>query len=258
MRIDEPRKAFFAADGNAFVPNEVCRGFWQHDSLHGRAMVGLLGREVVRREAREGVIPVRMTVDLFRMAPFAPVTVETRMLRSGGKLGLAEAILLSGGIEYARATCQFLAPTDPPKEDAWSPGPWDAPHPDAIPDAGRGSHLSEDRMIEGSWGSPWPRRVWTREKCDLIEGEALTAWTRLALAADFASPWAHSVPAGIRYINTDISTSIHRLPVGEWLGFEVTGHDASQGIAVGHCRIHDVEGPIGFITASALAMRRRK
>lgn len=258
MTEPDSMPAFFAAEGDLFLPQDVCRGFWQHDSLHGRAIVGLLGRELERCHGAPGLIPVRMTADMHRMAPFGPVRVETRRLRDGGRLRLAEAVLFVGDSEYARATCQFLAPSEPPVDEPWTPGPWDAPLPEDIAPPARTSHISEERIFAGSWGSPPPRKTWLREKNLLVAGEEFTPWTRLATSADFGSPWAHSVPRGIRYINTDITTMIHRLPEGEWIGFEATGHEASQGIAVGHCRIHDIRGPIGYVTATALAMKRRK
>ena len=41
---------------------------------------------------------------------------------------------------------------------------------------------------------------------------------RAALSADFASPLANSGPAGIDYINADLTLHLGRLPEGEWIG----------------------------------------
>ena len=43
---------------------------------------------------------------------------------------------------------------------------------------------------------------------------------------------------------------------GEWVGYEVTNHQSSDGVAVGQCTLHDGEGPIGFATCAALAQTR--
>jgi hypothetical protein len=95
-----------------------------------------------------------------------------------------------------------------------------------------------------------------RERQDVIVGETDDPWTMLSSQMDFGSPWAH---AGIeaQHINADVTCQVHRLPVGEWIGFEAIGRESSDGIAVGTCRIHDLEGPLGYISTTAVAMKRR-
>ena len=102
-------------------------------------------------------------------------------------------------------------------------------------------------------GSSQPRRVWMSELRDLVEGLPLTPFQRVAVAADFTSPLANRSETGLGYINTDVTVYLHRLPVGEWIGFEATNHHATAGIAVGECFLYDLEGPIG--TASTAALR---
>ncbi|MET0248195.1 MAG: thioesterase family protein [Sphingobium sp.] len=254
-----PQDPYFREENGRFVPLEVARGYWSRDMLHGRPLIGIIGRELERVHGDPAFIPARFNVDLHRTPRFAPVEVETRLLRSGGRLRLAEAVLTIDGEEYARATCQFLRVGEAPPGRIWAPAPWDVPSPHAIaprPDPKRRG-LSEMRPIAGRMGAYGPRQVWTREYFDLVEGQTMTPFARVALAADFASPWTHIGDAGVHYMNTDIVVHLHRLPRGEWLGFEVTGHDASQGIAVGHCRLYDADGAIGFISATALTNQRR-
>ena len=249
--------SFFVAQQDCFVPQEICRGFWKGDSLHGRPLVGLLGREVERLEGGEGLIPARMTVDLHSAAPFAPVRVATRTLRAGGRLKLVEALLLVGDVECARATVQFLRVSEGLSTPPWTPAPWHAPNPKGLATRDPLSPLSEERFIAGTWGSPFPRETWVREKNLLVAGESLTPWSRIAASADFVSPWLNALPDKIRYINTDVTTMVNRLPVGEWIGLELIGHEVAHGIAVGHCRIHDEAGPLGFVGATAMSMKRR-
>lgn len=211
-----------------------------------------------RLEGEEDLIPARMTVDLHSSAPFAPVRVATRTLRSGGRLKLVEALLLVENVEYARATVQFLRKSDSPSAPRWTPNPWHAPKPEVLEVRNPHSRLSEERLIAGTWGSPFPRMTWVREKCQLVAGDPVTPWSRIAASADFASPWLNALPDRIEYINTDVTTMINRLPVGEWIGFELVGQESSNGISVGHCRIHDEAGPLGFIGVTAMRMKRRQ
>jgi hypothetical protein len=72
------------------------------------------------------------------------------------------------------------------------------------------------------------------------------------MAADFASPFAHSGDQGLAWINTDITLYLSRLPVTEWIGFEVVNHQAAMGVAVGECWLHDEVGSIGWACVAAL------
>jgi len=49
---------------------------------------------------------------------------------------------------------------------------------------------------------------------------------------------------------------LHREPVGEWLGYEVVNHGATDGVAIGECFLYDEQGPIGSASCAALAQRR--
>lgn len=252
--------ALFAAEDGLYVPLEPSRGYWTFDSMHGRSIVGLIGYEIDRLHGAPGMVPARFNVDMHRLPPFAPIRVETKVLRDGGRLRLVEAVAFVGDVEYARGQCQYLRPAEQPKGRVWTPEHWDAPAPETIapaPDPER-KRLAEMRMVKGGFNQFGPRHVWMREFRDLILGVPLTPWARIVMAADFASPWAHMSDAGINYINTDVVVQLHRLPEGEFIGFEATGHEASQGIAVGNCRIYDREGPIGYISATALTNQRRR
>jgi hypothetical protein len=100
-----------------------------------------------------------------------------------------------------------------------------------------------------------PRKVWMSEVRDVVEGAPLTPFARVAVACDFASPLANVSDAGLGYINTDVTLYLHRLPKGPWIGFESMNHHATDGVAIGECFVHDVEGPIGSAAVTALAQR---
>ncbi|MBV1691270.1 thioesterase family protein [Novosphingobium sp. G106] len=92
----------------------------------------------------------------------------------------------------------------------------------------------------------------------MIGGEPLTPFQRVAGGVDYVSPLANVGTLGnYSYINSDLTMYLHRLPVGEWIGYESLGHEASDGIALGHCNIYDVEGRIGWGSACAIAQGTR-
>lgn len=238
-----------------FLPQPIARGPWDPQSLNGRVVAGLLGCELERRHAGAGWLPARLTVDLYRLPGFDPVTIETRVVREGRRIRVVDATFFSAGRDMARATCQFLALSENAPGAVWRPAPWDVPAPDTLADR-EGPMPWAMRPISGAFGEATRRRAWLRELRPMVAGVAITPYARAAAACDFASPFAHSGSDGLGYINTDVTLMLHRLPAGEWLGFESSYHGADDGVAAGECRLYDEEGPIGFAACVALAQRQ--
>lgn len=252
--------ACFVPENGGYRSLDLARSYWSRDALGGRAVVGLLGCEIERLHGSDAFVPTRLTVDMFRLAPFGMLEIRSRLVKDGARLRLVEAELIAGGNAVARASCQFLGPTFAPPGTVWSPGPWASPEPDDLP-AGEGQHsprMFDLRWVSGNLGSVTEKRCWIRERFALVKGQPLSPFARVAIAADYASPFTNAGDAGIQYMNTDVNIHLHRLPDGEWIGFEATGHEASQGIAVGHCRLHDTVGAIGFVSCTALTNTRRR
>ena len=227
--------------------------------MHGRIVIGLLGQEIERRHGGPGYMPSRLTVDMYRLPDFSPVEVTTRIVRDGKRIKVIDAEFLSGGVSMARATAQLLQRTENPPGKVWSKPPWSVPLPADIPPpqntrSGLGG-MWVTRPIEGAMGANGPRRIWISEARDLVDGVPLSPFTRVAVSADFTSPFANAGDEGLRYINTDVTVYLHRAPATEWIGYEVLDHNATDGIAIAECRIHDEQGPIGTSSVTALAQR---
>jgi hypothetical protein len=253
-------ESFFARDGDRFIPNPVSRGPWDETSLHGRVVIGLLGREIERRHGDPLFMPARLTVDMYRLPDLSPAEVVTRVVRDGRRIKVIDAEYLCGGTSMARATCQLLRRTSNPEGKVWSPPPWDAPAPnDLEPPSDPRSALGgmwEIRPVSGAMGSLGQRRVWMREVRPLIDEEPWTPFARVAVGCDFASPFANAGEGGLAYINSDVTLYLHRLPITDWVGYEVVNHRATEGVAIGECLVHDEVGPIGTASVAALAQAR--
>lgn len=252
---------FFLKDGDRFKPTEVGVGPWTPGSLHGRLIVGLLGYEIERRHRTPEYMPARLTVDMYRLPDLSPVEVTTRLVRDGYRIKVVDAEFISGGVSCGRATCQLLRRTQNPEGLIWTPEPWGAPlpheiEPPADPRAAMGG-MWKIRPISGGFGTVGVRKIWMAEVRDLVEGEPWTPFSRVAVAADFASPFANAGEAGLQYINSDVTVYLHREPVSEWVGFEVVNHGATDGVAIGECFLHDEQGPIGSAGCTALAQKRQ-
>lgn len=247
---------FFIRDGGGYQPTQAGVGPWNPNSLHGRVVIGLLGAVIEQRHGGPDYMPARLTVDMYRLPDLSPVEVSTRAIRDGYRIKVIEAEFISGGVSMAKATCQLLRRGTPPEGRVWSPPNWTVPAPEAIsinyPRATLGD-MWRIRPITGTFGSDGPRQLWMAESRELVGGEALTPFVRVALAADFASPYANSGEGRLNYINTDVTLYLHRLPTTEWVGFEVVNHQATDGVAIGECWVYDEQGAIGTATVAALA-----
>jgi len=151
--------ALFVPDGDRFVPTELCRGPWRPDAQHGGPPAALLARSVERAAGDDGMQTVRLTVELLRPVPLAPLAVVARIARPGRKVQLVEASLRTDDAEVARAVAlrirrhELPVPADadrrplpPPGPDAGSASapPWVLPDVPAFH-----SHAVEHRFVAG-------------------------------------------------------------------------------------------------------------
>jgi len=252
---------FFTRDGDVYTPGKVARGPWDPNSLHGRVIVGLLAHVLEQRHGEAAFQPARLTVDMYKLPDLSPVEVRTTVVREGYRIKVIDAEFISAGVSMARATCQLLRKTENAEGNVWAPPNWDVPKPADIPPpgdsrAGMGGMWAM-RPITGAMGTVGQRRTWMAEVRDLVGGEPLTPFTRVAVSADFASPYANAGDKGLGYINSDVTLYLHRSPSTEWVGYEVVNHGATDGVAIGECFLYDEVGPIGSATVCALAQRRK-
>jgi hypothetical protein len=252
---------FFRRDGALYQPTPMSRGPWSPTSLHGRVVAGLLAHRIEQEHGEPDLTPARFTIDMYRLPDLSAAAVTVTPIREGRRIKVIDAEYIVGGVSMARATCQLLRQTENPDGNVWSPPNWDAPKPDDItlPENGRNGMggMWATLPIAGGFGTLGPnKRLWMSEVRDCVEGEPMTPFVRVALAADFASPFANSGDQGLAWINSDITLYLHKLPATKWIGFEVKNHGASKGVAIGECWLYDEEGPIGTSTVAALAQRR--
>src|SRR3954468_12846785 len=96
--------AIFRVDGNHVVTSPYAAGPWDPGMQHGSAPASLV---VWAAEAIPTPVPMRIarvTVDLMRPVPVAPLTIESEVLREGRKIQLCAVRLLANGIVVVGAT----------------------------------------------------------------------------------------------------------------------------------------------------------
>ena len=253
-------EAFFTRDGDTFVPGDLCRGPWNRESLHGRVISGLLGWEIERYADADDWHIVRLTTDMFRLAPHAPVHLASTLVRDGNRIRSVEASLLVDGVEVAKTSALILRRTD------HAPTSMGDERRVALPPE-LPADDPQDPETHGDFRDGWEMRVappdarpisWMRMRAPFIEGAPTSRFVRAAASADFSSPASNRSEPRSAFINGDLTAHFHRYPEGEWVGFEPVYHESLDGVAVGSCRLHDIEGLIGLGTVSQIANDRAR
>jgi hypothetical protein len=244
--------AFFDPTDAGLVPHPDARGPWAEDMMHGRLLAGLAAWAIERDHGDDDFLPARLTVDLYKNPRMEPTMVETRLVRAGGRVRAADAVLHVGGVEVARASTLWLRRRAEHDDAGIQTPAWDVPPPAEATMEFGGAFEVKAIGADRAFGAPLPRRSWLRDTRALVTGETLTPFVRAALAADFASPLANSHASGLDFINADLTLFLGRLPVGEWIGFDVAERVAHEGVSVVSCRFHDSQGPIGWSSACAV------
>jgi hypothetical protein len=252
----------FAAQGDSLIPSAYSASPWRDDVQHGGSMLGVLARALERFPAGKPVQVTRMTVDMMRAAPLAPIETPVRMLREGRMVELLEASITCGGKEFVRATAlrTRLAEIDTSAlrepegtTERFTDQEFSPPH--GVVFFARCLQMQPGR-------GPNEGMVWYRLRTPLVAGETPSPLVRVATAADFA----YGTPMLLRakresgyvpdrdfnIINPDTSISLLRPLEGEWVGLEgqtVLG-DGGSGLAM--TRVWDERGIVGHITQSVL------
>lgn len=248
---------YFELRDKVFVPRPHARNPWSDKMLHGRLLAGLAARQVEQSYEDDRFRVTRVTVDMFRAPPMEPVSVVSKLIRDGRRVRVAEVQLSAGAVLFCHVSALILARGVPPSGAIWNPRPWSVPPPEALADPAPDMRSgTEVRTISGDHTAAERHRAWLRDTCPLVAGEDLTPLVRAIIAADFASPFALAGETGLEFINADITLYLGRAPRGEWIGLESGGHVADAGIGLGLCAMYDVDGPVGYVAAAALANGR--
>ncbi len=260
-------EAIFTRDGDRFAPTELARGPWSPEAQHGGAPAALLARAVERFDGGAAMFVSRLTIDLLRPVPIAPLAVRTRMARPGRKVQLVEASLFSGETEVARCNAlrirraELTLPADLPRA-APPPGPTGGVGgmpPWAAEVGYRAFHNTgvEHRFVAGSFERPGPATDWIRLRVPLVDGEETSPLSRVAAAADFGNgvSWVVSRNEGYRFINPDLTIYLHRHPAGEWVCLDAVTCVQSHGVGLAESALFDEQGPIGRAAQSLLIER---
>ena len=254
-------EGFFRADGGVLIPAEFASSPWGA-VLHGRLIGGLTARAVEQAHAADpDLFCSRLTIDMFRSAPLAPVRVTARPVRAGRRIAVLEVTVEQDNGPVGQGKAVLLRRSQQPEGTFRSTPRWGAPTPlelgpPQVPAAGRrwtAPWQSWSVGPPGTTAGPLRDGMWIREVHPLVTGEELTPLIRLSMSADLASPVSFSSDRGLDFINADYTIYLGRDPHDEYIGIQPYGQISERGVAAGQCVAHDLQGPVGFISTTAVA-----
>lgn len=251
--------SYFRAVGrpaeNKFEPEAIAHGPWAPDMMHGRLLGGLAARVLEAEYGGDDWRAARLTVDLFRPAAMAAITVEHETIRAGRRLQVVDAVLHCEGHQVGRVTAVFLPVTEDPPGNVWAPMPSSWPDPgEIVPPEGEGDVNGWlFRIADGGFGTGEQTRAWTNDTVELVAGEPMSPFVRAAVSGDLACPLGNSGDQGLFFINADYTMLIGRYPVGDWIGLEVDHRIAADGISITSATMVDQHGPFATSGGTSLA-----
>jgi Thioesterase-like superfamily len=256
-------ESFYEPDGDRFLSTELTRGPWDPDAQHAGPPAALLGREIERLEDADDFQVARVTYEIMRAVPIAPLRVEAKIIRPGRRVQLIEGSLSDEEGEVMRLTAWRLRTAlvdlpELPHEDA-PPGPEEAEPGGFIPTGQEvGYHSAmEYRFLEGGFTELGPAKVWMRMRHPLVAGEEPSPLQRVLTAADSGNGVSVTLDwTRYLFINVDLSVHLERMPVGEWVCLDAVTLPQPNGIGVADTLLLDERGRIGRGLQSLLIAER--
>lgn len=258
--------SFFTSSGDDLAPADLARSLWSENQMHGVALSGALARALegqVAELGRTDLRPARYTVDLFRPAAMALCRTTTRVVREGRRLCLVDATVEQDGQAVARASALFLKVGDPATGEVWEPTgspepppldfapPTDEPHVPFFASEGVGWDPSFAAHQNSGRKTTWQVGL------AVVPEEVPSGFVVAASVADSTSMVTNWGSNGVEYINTDITLTLARLPVGREIGLHAIDRVNHDGIAVGTATVFDREGRLGTAVVTSIANARR-
>jgi acyl-Coa thioesterase superfamily protein/acyl-CoA thioesterase superfamily protein len=255
--------AIFRVDGNRVVTSPNAAGPWDARMQHGSAPAALV---VWAAEAIPTPVPMhiaRVTVDLMRPVPVAPLTLESEVLREGRKIQLCAVRLLADGVVVVGATVLKIKtqalklPSDVADLPVELPGPGQAP--EEKPSFSSSPFVTgiSMRAARGRFGVPGPGAIWYRADRPLVEGAPVSQAMRAVVAADFSN--GTSAVLDFRewtFLNADLTVNFARQPVGEWILLDAESWIGPDGAGIASARLADVSGYFGRAIQSLVIEKR--
>jgi hypothetical protein len=256
--------AFYLPEGDCFRSTELTRGPWDPETQHAGPPAALIGR-ALERHLDDGWFIGRITFEILKPIPIAPLSVEVEVVRPGRSVQLLAASLADGESEVIRASAWALATREIELPAGLRGAPELPPGPEQgveepFFDTGHevGYHTGmEYRFVAGSFRRPGPATVWMRMRHPLVAGEPATPLQRVLTAADTGNGASATLDLAAQiFINVDLTVHLHRLPRGDWVCLDAVTLPEPNGVGLAESRLFDQSGALGRALQTLLVRAR--
>jgi acyl-coenzyme A thioesterase PaaI-like protein len=241
-------------DGTLYA-TELSRGPWDPGAQHGGAPAAVLMRAFEAAPGNEsGALAIgRVTYELLRPVPLGPLSVSAEVVRPGKRVQLLEGVVATpDGVEVVRARALRVARA-PVSAGSSGDGGMPAEPSQGVSNDFRDPGMRlfprdamEIRFVAGRFLARGPASAWFRLRVPLVEGEEPSGRQRLAAAADFPNGIATELPwEDWLFINPDLTVTIDRDPVGEWIGLDARMRVSEGGLGQSEAVLYDSAGRVG-------------
>jgi len=240
------------------MATDLALGPWAPGALHGGAPAALLAHAFLTAAPSAQMRPARITYEFVRPVPLGPLGVRVEVIRPGRRTTLLDGFLTDPeGVEVVRARALLMVAAD---VDAGTVTPTPFPGPEAAAENDWpeerpmfATAAMDIRFIEGRFREPGPATAWFRLRQPLIAGEPVSGLERLTAAADFGNGIASELSWDEHvFINPDLTLSIEREPVGEWVALQSEMRVVPGSVAMAESVLWDEHGRIGRAVQSLL------
>jgi len=247
--------AFYEPDGDLFRATELTRGPWDPGAQHAGPPAALLGYAIERLPETAEFQLGRVTFEILRSVPIAPVRAQARVVRPGRRVQMVEAELSDGDGEVlvrARAwrirTAQIELPAEAIVAGTAPPPPEQGTEAGFFPTGEEHGYHSamEVRFVSGGFLEPGPATVWLRMRQPLVAGEEPTPLQRALVVADVGNGVSASLDfRRYLFINVDLTVQLERMPEGEWVCIDAITLPQPNGVGTAESVLSDGRGRIG-------------
>ncbi|MGH6856414.1 MAG: thioesterase family protein [Methylocella sp.] len=257
-------EAVYQLDGSRVLTSPHAAGPWSTTTQHGAAPAGLIAWAVDQIEAAQPMQVARLTIDLLRPVPLAPLSIVTDIVREGRKIQVSTVRLMAEGVEVARASALRVRIEPMALPDANMEEPLGLPGPDAGVDPGHVGALASPflsgvamRHVKGDFRTPGAAAVWYRVDRPLIASAAISPLMRAAITSDFSNGTSAVLdPTSWTFINGDLTVSLARQPIGDWILLDALSWIGPAGAGIASARLGDTRGWFGRAVQSLVIERR--
>jgi hypothetical protein len=192
-----------------------------------------------------------------------PCSLRAVVVREGRRLCLADVTLEQGGTPVARASGLFVRPSDPAPGSVWEPGLAFDPPPEALAPVSDQPRVPLFSSEPGGWSTSFAdhqnggRKMTWQTAVPVVPDEPPSPFVAAASVADAASMVTNWGSNGVEHINTDITLTLTRLPVGLEIGLAALDRVHTDGIASGVAAVFDRQGRLGSTMVSSIANTKR-